>query len=275
MSEFASEVAKTTMEHAEGAHEGSHGEGDAELPGRKILGVGLFELLAALLLGIAGALAAFAAYSAHERGSEATESLNESSLANQDSNLAYNSADLQASSDLAVFLQWELNQDVQLDQPERTQSPPDDACRKEAGLITTKAELICSFYFSPELTAAFKEWSGSAAGSQTYTPLDDGNNYEPAALEQAIEKWDEAVVGERRAHWYQSRAGRFELAVVFFTLALFFAGISHLFKGAPILMIALIVVSALLLLPGLWSIGQGSGWAQAPHGLSGVFPRGG
>jgi len=271
MSEFASEVAKTTMEHAEGAHEGSHGEGDAELPGRKILGVGLFELLAALLLGIAGALAAFAAYSAHERGSEATESLNESSLANQDSNLAYNSADLQASSDLAVFLQWELNQDVQLDQPQA--APSDDTCALEVpGQITTKAELICSYYFSPALTVALTNWDPN--DPETPTPV-DMNDYAPAALEQANETWDEAVVGGRRAHWYQSRAGRFELAVVFFTLALFFAGISHLFKRAPILMIALIVVSALLILPGLWSIGQGSGWALAPHGFSGVFQGGG
>jgi len=230
MSEMANELAKSTIEHVVHNDEGNEPNGEDE-PGPEIFGVNWLELVAALLLGIAGALAAFAAYNGHRVASEGQEAYTESSLTTSTANGYYSDVTSQEVADRSAYLQYEML--------------PEEPSRN----VQVAIEL-----FSPELKVAFDAWDPDAAA----TPFDTGK-YVPADMADAEEQ--SALAAEQFADGQvlTARADRFDLAVVFFTLALFFAGIANLFKFRHV-KLALLVVSALLLLPGLYSVAQGNDW---------------
>jgi hypothetical protein len=90
------------------------------------------------------------------------------------------------------------------------------------------------------------------------TPL-DGDFYQSEEYDQAIALYDQAEAEFEEAAQIDDQGDFFDLAGVFFAISLFFAGIAALFKVRS-LQVAMLAGSVLMLLPGLWAIGQGQGW---------------
>jgi hypothetical protein len=85
------------------------------------------------------------------------------------------------------------------------------------------------------------------------------DEYKIEALDSAqslTQQADDEFVG---AQTIDDQGDNFDLAAVYLAVALFFAGIAALFKVRKI-QIAMLIGSALIILPGLWFIGKGKGW---------------
>lgn len=197
------------------------------------------ELTAAILLGIAGILTAFAAYKGSLADGNALQGYTKSSRTTADANGFYNDYSSTYNADKAMFTQYQLqvelgNQDV--------------------------ADVIKANMFSVELEAATDEWLQIPADTDgaPATPL-DSDSYKVEALDQATALYDQAEAEFAEASKIDDQGDNFDLAGVFFAISLFFAGIAALFKVRS-LQVAMLVGSVLMLLPGLWAIGQGQGW---------------
>jgi hypothetical protein len=197
------------------------------------------ELTAAILLGIAGILTAFAAYKGSLADGNALQGYTKSSRTTADANGLYTDYSSTYNADKALFTQYQLqvelgNQDV--------------------------ADVIKANMFSVELEAATDEWLQIPADTDgaPATPL-DGDFYKVAALDDATAFYDQAEAEFEEAAKIDDQGDNFDLAGVFFAISLFFAGIAALFKVRS-LQIAMLVGSIFMLLPGLWAIGLGQGW---------------
>lgn len=200
-------------------------------------GMNWIELTAAILLGIAGVLTAYAAYNGALAGGDALKGYTQSSRTTADANGFYNDYSQTYNADQALFLQYQLLVEK------------DDQAT---------ADVIKDTMFSAELTVATDAWLLLPEGEGAATPLDT-DEYVVPSLDSAQELTDRADAEFVGAQTIDDQGDNFDLAAVFLAVSLFFAGIAALFKVRKI-QIAMLIGSALLLIPGLQAIGKGKGW---------------
>lgn len=195
------------------------------------------EVTAAILLGLSGILTAYAAYNGALAGGDALKGYTASSRLTNDANSLYSDYAQQYASDQATFLQYQIlveqgQQDI--------------------------ADVVKDNIFSPELEVATDAWLAIPAGEGPINPL-GMDEYVVQALVDYEATFDEAEATFDEAQKIDDQGDKFDLAAVYLAVSLFFAGIAALFKVRSV-QIALLAASALLVLPGLWAIGQGKGW---------------
>ncbi|HEU5153022.1 MAG TPA: DUF4337 family protein [Iamia sp.] len=194
---------------------------------------GKVELLAAILLGLAGALTAFSAYKAALTDGDALAGYTESTKATSDANSYYDDYSQTYFADKQLFLQYNL---LAIEDPE---------------LANEMREL----YFGPELEAATAVWADLPEEETPPTPLDldeyvveSFDDYEAASAE-ADAKFEEGAKAD-------SAGDEFELANVYFAVSLFMAGVAALFRRHPVRYFAL-GLSVLGMVPGVISMLNG------------------
>jgi hypothetical protein len=173
---------------------------------------GRAELLAAILLGIAGVLTAFSAYKAALNDGDALQGYTESTQLLADSNQFYAQSVQQLTADRDLFTQF--------------------AIASTSGNVDT-ADYIAATLMDDNLRGAVEWWiEASETDESALSPFAEHADNPYANANQA-----EAVTLERRsveAHAQGTDADeegdRFELAAVLFALTLFFGGIATLLK---------------------------------------------
>lgn len=188
---------------------------------------GRVELLAAVLLGLAGALTAFSAYKAALTDGDALAGYTESTKATSDANSYYDDYSQTYFADKQLFLQYNL---LALEDP---------------ALAVEMRQL----YFGPELEAATKVWEEIPTDDSPPTPLDldeyeltSFDDYETSSAE-ADAKFEEGATAD-------AAGDEFELANVYFAVSLFMAGVAALFRRHPVRYFAL-ALSVAGLVPGV------------------------
>ncbi len=194
---------------------------------------GKVELLAAVLLGLAGALTAFSAYKAALTDGDALAGYTESTKATSDANSSYDDYSQTYFADKQLFLQYNL---LALEDPE---------------LANEMREL----YFGEELEAATAYWAELPEEETPPTPLDTDayvlesfDDYEMYAAD-ADAKFEEGAKAD-------AAGDEFELANVYFAVSLFMAGVAALFRRHPVRYFAL-GLSVLGIVPGVISMLNG------------------
>lgn len=194
---------------------------------------GRVELLAAILLGLAGALTAFSAYKAALTDGDALAGYTESTKATSDANSYYDDYSQTYFADKQLFLEFNL---AALEDP-------------------AVAAEIRELYFGPELEAATKVWAELPEDETPPTPLDldeyvvqSYEDYEVASAE-ADAKFEEGATAD-------AAGDDFELANVYFAVSLFMAGVAALFRRHPVRYFAL-TLSVLAMIPGIVAMIQG------------------
>lgn len=197
------------------------------------------ELIAALLLGVAGILTAYAAYNGALAGGDALKGYTQSSRTTADANGFYNDYSQTYSADQQLFLQYQLL--VQKGDEET-------------------ADVVKSIMFSDALTVATDAWLEIPQDDPNgpATPL-DMDEYKIEALDEAQALTQQADDEFVEAQKIDDQGDNFDLAAVYLAVALFFAGIAALFKVRK-LQIAMLIASGLIILPGLHAIAKGKGW---------------
>jgi hypothetical protein len=193
--------------------------------------------MAALLLGIAGILTAYAAYNGALAGGDALKGYTQSSMTTADANGFYNDYAQTYAADQQLFLQYQL--------------------LVERGENDT-AEVIKNTLFSDVLNTATDAWLAIPEGEGPATPLDT-DEYVIEAFDTAETLTADADAQFTEAQQIDDQGDNFDLAAVFLAVSLFFAGIAALFKQRQVQYVML-VGSALLLAPGLQAIAKGKGW---------------
>lgn len=196
------------------------------------------EIVAAALLGLAGILTAYAAFQGSQAGDKALEAFTESARITSQAEGFYNEASQTFNGDQAVFLAYQL------------------LVEEKKGDL---AAVVRDNLFSDELEKATVAWEAlpdSDDGPRTPLETDD---YVIEASEKGEELTKNADQKFEDAQKADNIGDNYDLATVYFAVALFFAGIAALFRvrGAQIAMLA---GSVLLLVPGLRYIGAGEGW---------------
>jgi len=200
-------------------------------------GTNLIELMAAILLGVAGVLTAYAAFNGALAGGDALKGYTASSRTTADANGEYSDYSQTFSSDQAVFLQYQI--------------------LVEQGLDDTAA-VVKSDIMSVELEVATDAWLALPEGEGPINPLAT-DEYVIASFDNANALFEQADQEFADAQRIDDQGDKFDLASVFLAVSLFFAGIAALFKVRRI-RIAMLGASGLLIVPGLLAIGQGKGW---------------
>jgi len=164
------------------------------------------QLIAAVLLGLAATLTAVAAYSAALADGEALEGYTNSTRTLNDANAFFAQGQHIHGVDQSQFLEY------------ADAVYADDAAR--ADYLTT--------LMRPELKDAVEWWQET---DEAVTPFDEleGNPYAIEDFGVAHELEDEAAVQFDQGVDADEQGDVFELAVVFFALALFFGGIATVF----------------------------------------------
>jgi hypothetical protein len=201
-----------------------------ERDGRRI------ELVAAVILGIAGILTAFAAYKAALADGDALKGYTASAKTTADANGYYNEAFGTYTSDQALFLQYQILVE-----------------QGDEDLALVLRERL----FSPELEAGTVAWEQIPAGApdEPPTPLDT-EEYVIAAQDEADALTEQAADEFEEAQNVDDAGDKFELAVVFLAVALFLAGVGTLFKNRTA-QIAVLTMSVVAIVPGVIAIIQG------------------
>jgi hypothetical protein len=189
---------------------------------------GRVELMAAVLLGLAGALTAFSAYKAALTDGDALAGYTESTKATADANSSYDDYSQTYFADKQLFLQYNL------------------LALEDADLANEMREL----YFGPELEAATAYWAELPDDPENpATPLDTDAyvvesfaDYEEYSAD-ADAKFEEGATAD-------AAGDEFELANVYFAVALFMAGVAALFRRHPVRYFAL-GLSVLGIIPGV------------------------
>ncbi|HEV7720345.1 MAG TPA: DUF4337 family protein [Iamia sp.] len=194
---------------------------------------GRVELLAAVLLGLAGALTAFSAYKAALTDGDALAGYTESSKATSDANAFYDDYSQTYFADKQMFLQYNL---LAIDDP------------------TTAVE-IRELYFSDELEAATQIWEDIPVDESPPTPL-DLDEYQVASFDDYEATSDDADAKFEAGATADAAGDKFELANVFFAVSLFMAGVAALFRKHPVRYFAL-GLSLIGMVPGIISMIQG------------------
>jgi len=182
---------------------------------------GRVELLAAVLLGLAGALTAFSAYKAALTDGDALAGYTESSKATSDANAFYDDYSQTYFADKQMFLQYNL---LAIEDP------------------TTAVE-IRELYFSEELETATQVWEEIPVEESPPTPLD-------------MDEYQVASFDDYEATTADAAGDKFELANVFFAVALFMAGVAALFRKHPVRYFAL-GLSVISMVPGVLAMIDG------------------
>jgi hypothetical protein len=194
---------------------------------------GRVELLAAVLLGLAGALTAFSAYKAALTDGDALAGYTMSSKSTSDANAFYDDYSQTYFADKQLFLQYNL---LALEDPDT-------------------ANEMRELYFGPELEAATQVWAELPEDETPPTPLDldeyvveSFNDYEDTT----------ALADEQFAEGAKADEGgdKFELANVYFAVALFMAGVAALFRRHPVRYFAL-GLSVISMVPGVLAMIDG------------------
>ena len=192
------------------------------------------ELAAAILLGVAAVLTAYAAYYGALAGGDALKGYTKSNKINSDANGFYTDYSQTYASDQALFLQYQL--------------------LVEKGDQET-ADVIKNI-FSSELGTATEAWLLNPGDA--VTPQDT----EAYVVESFINYEEQTALADAEfdaAEKIDDQGDNFDLASVFLAVSLFFAGIAALFKVRKI-QIAMLIGSTLLMIPGLQAIAKGKGW---------------
>ncbi len=194
------------------------------------------ELVAAIILGVAGILTAFAAYNAALTDGDALKGYTASARTTADANGYFNEAFATYTSDQSLFLEYQ----VLVEQGD-----------------TATALVIRDRLFSPELEAATAAWIEIPVGSpdEPPTPLQT-EEYEIPAQTEAIALTEQAADEFTEAQAFDDAGDKFELAAVFLAVSLFLAGIGSLFKSRT-LQIAILAMAVVVMVPGVIAIIQG------------------
>ena len=194
------------------------------------------ELVAAIILGVAGILTAFAAYNAALTDGDALKGYTASARTTADANGYFNEAFATYTSDQSLFLEYQ----VLVEQGD-----------------TATALVIRDRLFSPELEAATAAWIEIPVGSpdEPPTPLQT-EEYEIPAQTEAIALTEQAADEFSEAQAFDDAGDKFELAAVFLAVSLFLAGIGSLFKSRT-LQIAILAMAVVVMVPGVIAIIQG------------------
>lgn len=198
---------------------------------------GKIEIVAAILLGLAGLLTAYAAYYGGLAGGDAIKGYSQATISRNEANGYYADYGQKVAQDTNIFLQYAL--------------------ATEAG-NTDSAQFIRDRLFSPELETAYVAWEKLEGEKDVPTPLDtpeyvveDFTTYQ-SLFDQSQKEFDDAAA-------IDDQGDNMDLASIFLAVALFFAGIAALFKGRNT-SIALLCGSAIVIIPGCWAIAKGKGW---------------
>lgn len=198
---------------------------------------GKIEVVAAILLGLAGLLTAYAAYYGGLAGGDAIQGYSKATISRNEANGYYADYGQKVAQDTNVFLQYQI----------QVESGNDSV----AGVIRDRL-------FSPELETAYVAWEKLTGENDLPTPLDtpayaveDLTTYQ-TLFDQSNKEFDQAAAVD-------DQGDNMDLASVFLAVALFFAGIAALFKGRNV-SIALLIGSAIVIVPGCWAIAKGKGW---------------
>lgn len=189
---------------------------------------GRVELLAAVLLGLAGALTAFSAYKAALTDGDALAGYTESTKATSDANSYYDDYSQTFFADKQLFFQY----NVLFLEDEET------------------ARALRDLYFSDELEAATVEWEAIDPEESPATPLDLEGAYELQSFDDYEAAADEADAKFEEGATADAAGDEFELANVYFAVALFMAGVAALFRRHPVRYFAL-GLSILGMVPGV------------------------
>lgn len=194
------------------------------------------ELVAAVILGIAGILTAFAAYKAALTDGDALKGYTASARTTADANGYFNEAFATYTSDQSLFLEYQ----VLVEQGD-----------------TTTAFVIRDRLFSPELEAGTAAWEQIPVGApgEPPTPLQTEEYVIPAQTE-AIALTEQAADEFTEAQAFDDAGDKFELAAVFLAVSLFLAGVGSLFKDRKV-QIAILTMAAIVIVPGVLAILQG------------------
>ena len=194
------------------------------------------ELIAAVILGVAGVLTAFAAYQAALADGDALKGYTTSSQTTADANAFFNQAFATYAADQALFLEYQVLYE-----------------QGDEELAFALRERL----FSPELEAGTVAWEAIPVGTpgEPATPLDT-EEYTIAAQDEALRLTEEAAAQFQEAQEIDDAGDKFELAAVFLAVALFLAGIGSLFKVRGV-QLAILAMSALVIVPGVIAILQG------------------
>jgi len=199
---------------------------------------GLIELIAAILLGLAGLLTGYAAYYGSLADGDSLEGYTSSQRTTADANGDYSDYSQTYVADQQLFLQYKIKLD------EGNVEIADD---------------IRQNLFSAPLETATLAWENQADDENARaTPL-DRDEYVVQSFLDYQEKYARAEQEFADAKHINELGDNYGLAQVFLAIALFAAGIAALFKIRK-LSISLLIGSAVLILPGLWAIGKGKGW---------------
>ncbi len=200
-------------------------------------GTNWIEVAAAILLGVAGVLTAYAAYNGALAGGDALKGYTQSSRTTAEAEGFYADYTATVNADQALFLDYQ----ILVQQGD-----------------TDTAEVIKDNLFSEALTVATDAWLEIPEGEGPATPLDaDEYVIESFDVYQELSAQAEAEFAE--AADIDDQGDNFDLATVYLAVSLFFAGIAALFKVQGV-RIVLLGVSAALLVPGLIAIANGKGW---------------
>ncbi len=195
------------------------------------------EILAAILLGLAGLLTAYAAYYGALAGGDALKGYTQSQRTLQDANSYYNDTLGYFNQDQSVFLQYQI----------KIEENADDV-----------AQVIRETLFSDRLETAYAVWNELPVADETPSPLDlpeyviEEEGLADDLYSQAQQEFDDAQQTD-------DQGDNMDLASVFLAVSLFFAGIAGLFKIRR-MSIILLVFSSILIVPGFWAIGKGKAW---------------
>ena len=199
---------------------------------------GLLELIAAILLGLAGLLTGYSAYYGSLADGDSLEGYTSSQRTTADANALYGDYAQTYTGDQQLFLQYKIKLD------EGNQEIADD---------------IRQNLFSEALEKATVAWETQPDDENARaTPLDRDEYVVQSFLDyQTTSELAEQQFADAKN--INELGDNYGLAQVFLAIALFAAGIAALFK-IRMLSISLLIGSALLIVPGIWAIAKGKGW---------------
>ncbi|MEO6124224.1 MAG: hypothetical protein ABIR32_10985 [Ilumatobacteraceae bacterium] len=200
-------------------------------------GRGKIELIAAILLGLAGLLTAYAAYYGGLAGGDAVKGYAEATISRNEANSFYADYGTKVAQDTNVFLQYQI----------LVEKGDDDA-----------ANVVRDRLFSPELETAYVVWNELSGDADVPTPMDT-DAYVVEEFGSYQQQFDLSTQQFNDAAATDDLGDNMDLASIFLAVSLFFAGIAALFKINK-LSYSLLVGSAVLISPGCWAIAKGKGW---------------
>jgi len=200
-------------------------------------GRGKIELIAAILLGLAGLMTAYAAYFGGLAGGDAVKGYAQATISRNEANSFYSDYGTKVAQDTNVFLQYQI-----------LVEKGDDVA----------AEVVRDRVFSPELETAYAVWNELTGDNDVATPMDtDAYVVEEFTQYEVFDAASQQQFEEAAAT--DDQGDNMDLASIFLAVSLFFAGIAALFKVNK-LSYSLLVGSAVLIVPGCWAIAKGKGW---------------